>query len=106
MSDPISTLWAQKGSYPPRPGNEMQILIDGQAAYQEIADAFKRAKKFIYLTISFGDLDFLLVPESEETLLSILVSRSTDNVEVRMVIWQPALHTPDTIPDAENCRGQ
>ena len=41
-------------------GNEIQILIDGQAAYQEIADAFKKAKKFIYLTISYGDLDFLL----------------------------------------------
>ncbi len=79
--------------------NEIQILIDGQSAYKEIADAFKKAKKFIYLTISFGDLDFLLVPESEETLLTILTSRANDGVDVRMVVWQPALHTPDTIPD-------
>ena len=69
MADPASIPWAQDPishrSYPPRKGNEINILIDGQAAYQEIADAFKNAKKFIYLTISYGDTDFLLVPESE-----------------------------------------
>ena len=32
-------------------------------------------------------------------MLSILTSRSNDKVDVRMVVWQPALHTPDTIPD-------
>jgi len=32
-------------------------------------------------------------------LLTILTSRSNDGVDVRMVVWQPALHTPDTIPD-------
>ena len=98
-SDPTSTLWAQKGSYPPRPGNEVQILIDGQAAYSAIASAFHQAKKFIYLTISFADLDFLLVPQIEETLIDILRSRSDGGIDVRMVVWQPALHTPDTIPD-------
>ena len=44
-----------------------EILIDGQAAYKEISAAFNTAKKFIYLTISFGDQDFLLVPETGET---------------------------------------
>jgi phosphatidylserine/phosphatidylglycerophosphate/cardiolipin synthase-like enzyme len=100
--DPTSTPWAQNGSYPPRQGNEIQIFIDGQAAYGEIAAAFRSAKQFIYLTISFGDQDFLLipdVPESEKRLFSILRSRSNDGVDVRMVVWQPALHTPDTIPD-------
>ena len=76
MCKQMSTLWAQKGSYPPRRGNEIQILIDGQAAYREIAAAFNKAKKFIYLTISFGDQDFLLVPESNETMFDILRSRS------------------------------
>jgi phosphatidylserine/phosphatidylglycerophosphate/cardiolipin synthase-like enzyme len=95
-----NTIWAQQGSYQPRKGNELQILIDGQAAYQEIADAFKKAKKFIYMTISFGDKDFLLVPESEEIFFNILRFRSIEGVDVRMVIWQPAdLNTEDTIPD-------
>jgi phosphatidylserine/phosphatidylglycerophosphate/cardiolipin synthase-like enzyme len=95
-----STLWAQLGSYPPRQGNEIQILIDGQAAYSEVAAAFHSAKKFIYLTISYGAQDFLLVPESGETLFDILRSRQKDGVDVRMVVWQPAdPNTPDTIPD-------
>ena len=94
-----SNLWAQNGSYPPREGNEVQILIDGQAAYGEISAAFHNAKKFIYLTISYGDPDFLLVPENGETLFDILRTRQNKGVDVRLVIWQPAISTPDTIPD-------
>jgi len=97
---PIPTPWAQNGTYPPRQGNDIQILIDGQTAYGEITTAFKKAKKFIYLAISYGETDFLLIPESEETLFGILMSRSNEGVDVRMVVWQPAdPTTPDTIPD-------
>ena len=92
-------LWAQHGTYPPRQGNEIRILIDGQAAYREVAAAFHSAKEFIYLTVSFGNQDFLLVPESKETMFDILRSRRKDGVDVRMVVWQPAANTPDTIPD-------
>jgi len=106
MADSTSPPWAQDPSshysYPPRKGNEIQILIDGEAAYREISAAFKNAKKFIYMTISYGDTDFLMVPqnqEPQEPLLSILSSRADNQVDVRMVVWQPALHTPDTIPD-------
>jgi len=97
-ANPPPVLWPQ-GSYPPRPGNEVEILIDGQAAYAQISSAFHKAAKFIYLTISFGDEDFLLVPENNETMFDILRSREKAGVDVRMVVWQPALHTPDTIPD-------
>lgn len=91
--------WAKSGPYPQRPGNEIQILIDGQAAYGEIAAAFHRAKRFIYATISFGDEDFLLVPETGETLFDIFRFHQKDGVDVRMVVWQPERPTPDTIPD-------
>ncbi len=94
-----TTLWAQHGTYPPRPGNEVAILIDGQAAYKTISDAFHTAKKFIYLTLSYGSQDFLLVPETGEKMFDILRSRRKDGVDVRMVVWQPAASTPDTIPD-------
>ncbi|MGD0486032.1 MAG: hypothetical protein ABSB94_02460 [Syntrophorhabdales bacterium] len=80
------TLWAQHGTYPPRQGNEVQILIDGQVAYREVAAAFHCAKEFIYLTLSYGDQDFLLVPESNKTMFDILRSRRKDGVDVRMVV--------------------
>jgi phosphatidylserine/phosphatidylglycerophosphate/cardiolipin synthase-like enzyme len=92
-------LWAQHGTYPPRQGNEIRILIDGQAAYAEIAVAFGAAKEFIYITFSYGAQDFLLVPETNETMFDILRSRRNDGVDVRMVVWQPATNTADTIPD-------
>jgi cardiolipin synthase A/B len=91
--------WAQHGTYPSRRGNEIRILIDGQAAYGEVAAAFHRAKEFIYLTLSYGNQDFLLVPENNETMFYILRSRRKQGVDVRMVVWQPAMNTPDTIPD-------
>jgi phosphatidylserine/phosphatidylglycerophosphate/cardiolipin synthase-like enzyme len=97
--------WAKTGSYPPRPGNELQILIDGQAAYGEIAAAFHRAKRFIYATISFGDVNFLLVPETGETMFDIFRSRRQDGVDVRLVVWQPGRPTGDTIPDVTKIIG-
>ena len=93
------TLLAQHGTYPPRQGNEIRIFIDGQAAYGEVAASFHRAKEFIYLTLSYGHPDFLLVPENNEAMFDILRSRRSDGVDVRMVVWQPAMNTPDTIPD-------
>jgi phosphatidylserine/phosphatidylglycerophosphate/cardiolipin synthase-like enzyme len=93
-----SELWAQQGSYPPRQGNEIQILIDGQDAYGEISRAFHDAKEFIYVTISYGDQDFLLIPETKETMFDIFRARQKAGVDVRMVVWQPAdLKTQDTI---------
>ena len=92
--------WSKfQGSYPVRPGNEVQIFIDGQAAYRDISAAFHRAKQFIFVTISFGDQDFLLVPESGETMLDILTARAKDGLTVQTVVWQPAEKTADTIPD-------
>src|SRR5208283_5300368 len=80
------THWAQHGSYPARQGNEVRILIDGQAAYGEVAAAFKTAAKLIYLTISYCGQDFLLVPETGETMFDILRARRKDGVDVRMVV--------------------
>jgi phosphatidylserine/phosphatidylglycerophosphate/cardiolipin synthase-like enzyme len=92
--------WASNEcTYPPRDGNDVQIYIDGQAAYADISAAFHHAKEFIYVTISFGDQDFLLVPENGETMFDILRLRAKDGLTVQTVIWQPAENTPDTIPD-------
>src|SRR5208337_4369495 len=93
-------LWAYNGSYQPRQGNDVDILIDGQATYSEVSKAFHSAKEFIYLTISYCDQDFLLVSGSDETMFDILRSCQKDRVDVRMVVWQPAdTKTPHTIPD-------
>lgn len=93
-----SPLWSINGTYLFREGNDIDILIDGQAAYSEISNAFYKSKKFIYLTISYGAQDFFLVPGAD-TFFNILRNRRQDKVDVRMVVWEPAESTPDTIPD-------
>ena len=91
--------WANTGSYPHRAGNEVQIYIDGQSAYREISAAFHRAQKFIYVTFSFVEQDFLLVPENGETMFDLLRKRAQAGLTVQTVIWQPDSVTADTIPD-------
>lgn len=92
-------IWAEHGSYPPRAGNDVKILIDGQAAYSEVSAAMKKAKKFVYSTFSYGDVNFLLVPETGETMFDILRARSKDGADVKIVVWEPAQKTDGTIPD-------
>lgn len=92
-------IWSRKGSYPARSGNDVKILIDGQAAYADIAAAMNKAKKFIYSTYSYGDVNFLPVPETGETMFDLLRARSAAGVDVKLVVWQPALKTDGTIPD-------
>lgn len=86
-------------SYPTRTGNEIQMFVDGQKAYGQIAVALQNAKKFIYATVSFGDQNFLMVPETRQTMFDLFRSRANAGVDVRLVVWQPASSTPDTIPD-------
>jgi cardiolipin synthase A/B len=91
--------WARRNvSYPPRPGNRVKILIDGQAAYGEIAAAFRQARQFIYMTICYGDPNFLPVPASLETFFGVLRSCQRQGIDVRMVIWQPQFDLPNTMP--------
>lgn len=96
---PSPSIWAKKGAYPARPGNDVQMLVDGQASYSEIAAAMKKAKRFLYVTVSYGDMDFLPVPESGETIFDLYRARAKDRVDVKLVIWQPTLKIADTIPD-------
>lgn len=98
-------LWSHDGTYPPKQGNEVKILIDGEEAYKLVSDAFNKAREFIYLTISYCDDDFLLVPETDETIFDILRCRRAKGVEVRMVVWEPALRTANTIPDVNPIPG-
>jgi phosphatidylserine/phosphatidylglycerophosphate/cardiolipin synthase-like enzyme len=98
--------WARTAvAYPPRPGNSLRILIDGQAAYEEIAAAFNRAQQFIYLAICYGHPDFLPVPATMETFFDILRSRRQQGVDVRLVIWQPSFTLPGTLPMGEAIAG-
>ncbi len=90
---------AKNATYPTRQGNDIDTLIDRQAAHREISEAFPSAKKFIYLTISYGDQDFVLVWNPLQIFFDLLRSRQRAGVDVRMVLWQPALRADDTIPD-------
>ena len=98
--------WARRDvSYPPRPGNSVRLLIDGQAAYGDIAAAFQRAQQFIYLTICYGEPDFLPVPATMQTIFDILRSRRQQGVDVRLVIWQPPFTLPGTLPMGQAIAG-
>ena len=59
----------------------------------------KKAKKFVYSTFSYGDVNFLLVPETGETMFDLLRARRADGADVKIVVWEPGQKTSGTIPD-------
>src|SRR5215471_1571661 len=62
--------WAASGT-PPRPGNELEALVDGATALAAIADAIASARSSVWLAGWFFSPDFRLRPEGE-TLRELL----------------------------------
>src|SRR5579871_1430397 len=92
-------VWATSGSYPSRPGNQLEIFIDGQDSFAAIYDAIANAKSYLYATFAYVDFDFRLRPELPVPLLDLLRSRTAAGVDVRILIWDPVTNIPSTIRD-------
>jgi phosphatidylserine/phosphatidylglycerophosphate/cardiolipin synthase-like enzyme len=88
--------WAN-GSWPPRAGNAVDVLVDGEAALAAIAEAIESARSSVRLAGWFFSPDFRLRRDDPRTLRQVLAGLS-QNVEVRMLAWAGAplpLFNPD-----------
>ena len=94
--------FAGKSKYPPRPGNVLEPLINGERAFGAVHEAMLNAKKSIDI-VSWGfDPSMRLARPSGERLGELLRRKSdhsvrhgadfsTANVQVRVLIWKNAL---------------
>jgi phosphatidylserine/phosphatidylglycerophosphate/cardiolipin synthase-like enzyme len=81
--------WAT-GEPPPRPGNAIDILIDGADALPLIADELRAARSHIHMTNWFLSPDFDLVRGEQPVVLHHLLGELAERVDVRILVWAGA----------------
>ena len=81
------SLWAA-GDPPPRPGNQLDVLVDGERAIGEICAALKQARSHVHLA------GWHITPEFEldrdggsPTTLRALLAELAERVDVRVLVW-------------------
>jgi phosphatidylserine/phosphatidylglycerophosphate/cardiolipin synthase-like enzyme len=89
LSPDDGSLWAA-GDPPPRPGCELEVLIDGADAFAAIAAAIERARDFVHITGWHVAPGFELVRGEERTVLGHLLAQAAERVDVRVLVWAGA----------------
>jgi phosphatidylserine/phosphatidylglycerophosphate/cardiolipin synthase-like enzyme len=81
--------WAG-GAPPSRPGNAIEILIDGAEALPAIARELETARSHVHMTDWYLSPDFALVRNSQPTVLRHLLADLAERVDVRVLVWAGA----------------
>jgi phosphatidylserine/phosphatidylglycerophosphate/cardiolipin synthase-like enzyme len=93
-------LWAA-GEPPPRPGNRIDVLIDGTEALPAIAAALRGARHSVHLTGWHVEPGFELLRGSDDggghgLSIGALLGELSERIDVRMLVWAgapvPAFH--------------
>jgi phosphatidylserine/phosphatidylglycerophosphate/cardiolipin synthase-like enzyme len=81
--------WAA-GEPPARPGNAIEVLIDGAEALPVIANALQAARSHVHITGWFFSPDFALVRDERPVVLRHLLAELAERVDVRVLVWAGA----------------
>jgi phosphatidylserine/phosphatidylglycerophosphate/cardiolipin synthase-like enzyme len=87
--DASGTGWAT-GQPPPRPGNAIDIMIDGAEALPLIASELTAARSHVHMTNWFLSPDFDLVRGDQPVVLRHLLAGLAERVDVRILAWAGA----------------
>ena len=82
-------LWAA-GDPPPRPGNQLDVLIDGAQALPAIAGALMAAQSHVAITGWHLAAHFELVRGERPVVLGPLLAELAQSVDVRVLVWAGA----------------
>jgi phosphatidylserine/phosphatidylglycerophosphate/cardiolipin synthase-like enzyme len=84
---PNNGLWAE-GDPPPRDGNELQVLVDGERAIGEICAALKQARSHVHIAGWHVTPSFALDRDGETpTTLRNLLAELAERLDVRVLVW-------------------
>jgi phosphatidylserine/phosphatidylglycerophosphate/cardiolipin synthase-like enzyme len=81
--------WAV-GPPPPREGNAIKILIDGEEALPLIADELHKAQSHVHLTGWYFSPEFALKRDGELVVLRMLLAELAERIDVRVLVWAGA----------------
>jgi phosphatidylserine/phosphatidylglycerophosphate/cardiolipin synthase-like enzyme len=88
--------WASDAP-PPRPGNRLAILIDGEEALGRMVEAVSRATRSVWLTGWFLSPEFAMQAREDPVVVRNLLAEAARRVDVRVLLWAGAplpLFTP------------
>ena len=103
LEPPDAGIWAT-GDPPPRPGCELEILIDGAEALPRLAAELRKAKSHVHLAGWFMSPYFALVREGERVELRALLAELAERVDVRVLLWAGS-PLPLFRPDRDDVEG-
>jgi phosphatidylserine/phosphatidylglycerophosphate/cardiolipin synthase-like enzyme len=89
LDPPDDRLWAG-GSPPPRAGNQLDVLIDGEQAFAAIAEAIAGAREYVHITGWHSAAHFVLVHGDSPTILGALLAETAERIDVRLLAWAGA----------------
>jgi phosphatidylserine/phosphatidylglycerophosphate/cardiolipin synthase-like enzyme len=81
--------WAGDAS-PPRAGNDMRVLIDGEEALAAMVSEIRGARSHVHMTGWFMSPDFVLQDSASPVVLRTLLAEAAKRVEVRVLLWAGA----------------
>ena len=81
--------WAA-GDPPVRPGNAVEVLIDGAQALPAIAEELRQARSHVHLTGWNFSPDFSLERDGEPVVLRNLLAELAERLDVRVLVWAGA----------------
>jgi phosphatidylserine/phosphatidylglycerophosphate/cardiolipin synthase-like enzyme len=73
------------GDPPPRPGNRVEVLVDGASAFLSIQRAMRQATSHVHLANWFLSPDFRLEPDGPT--VGELLAELARRVDVRVLLW-------------------
>ena len=85
-----STAAFVRGGADPRPGNALEVLIDGAEALPRIAEELARAQSHVHLTGWFLSPELQLTREEEPVVVRNLLAELAERIDVRVLLWEGA----------------
>lgn len=86
---PADGVWA-RGDPPSRPGNAIEILVDGAEALPAIANELQTARSHVHLTGWYFSPDFALMRHDEPLVLRNVLAELAERIDVRIIVWAGA----------------
>jgi phosphatidylserine/phosphatidylglycerophosphate/cardiolipin synthase-like enzyme len=81
--------WAQGGT-PPRPGNSIEVLIDGAEFLPRVAEELAGARSHVHLTGWYFSPELALTRGDEPVTVRNLLAELAERIDVRVLIWSGA----------------
>jgi phosphatidylserine/phosphatidylglycerophosphate/cardiolipin synthase-like enzyme len=78
--------WAEDAT-PPRPGNRLDMLVDGEAMFETLLEELRAARSHVHLTGWFISPEFVLRHGDPPVVLRNLLAELAERVDVRILLW-------------------